>query len=192
MTPEQCYKVKMEALRRCAVLQLRLPREIEIVFVISRSMEMKLNLNGELRGVRVIVAPPNITFDLLRPAVFGKRFCDGMELGDLVVCEDGSVYMLESVEIHQGANTIARFVEVGGDKAAEAATDLTWRKEYMAIWGSEATEHIRHMEKSEDELSAGDTKLLDDFLHSFMQPGAKPEQLVPGGFEPWVFHTRER
>ena len=26
--------------------------------------------------------------------------------------------------------------------------------------------------KNEDELSAGDTKLLDEYLHSFMQPGA--------------------
>ena len=26
--------------------------------------------------------------------------------------------------------------------------------------------------KNEDELSAGDTRLLDEYLHSFMQPGA--------------------
>lgn len=241
MTPEQYHELELEALRCYDRLRRHAPRGAEIVYIVSRSVmrymqNMENNVgvdvrNGDgivanFRGVRMFVAPPDFTDDLLRPAVYGRRFFTGMEIGDLVIDANDSIYMLERVEIGTDGEPRAYFTELEyatrEARVNEAVLNAPWRTEYMAIpydgrpdrngrmYASDIfantavflpsayeiagsvldgmDEEIRRAieqsimgsmqtaqpvrKKNEDELSAGDTRLLDEYLHSFMQPGA--------------------
>lgn len=241
MTPEQYHELELEALRCYDRLRRHAPRDAEIVYIVSRSVmrymqNMEPNVGVEVRngngmvanfrGVRMFVAPPDITDDLLRPAVYGRRFFTGMEVGDLVIGANDSIYVLERVEIGADGEPRAYFTEleyaIREARVNEAVLNAPWRTEYMAIpyddrpnrngrmyasdiFANAATfvpsayeiagslfenmdEEIRRIieqsirdslqtaqpvrKKNEDELSAGDTRLLDEYLHSFMQPGA--------------------
>ncbi len=241
MTPERYHELELEALRCYDRLRRHAPRDAEIVYVVSRSVmrymqNMEHNAGFEVRngdgivanfrGVRMFVAPPDIADDLLRPAVYGRRFFTGMEVGDLVLGANDSIYVLDSVEIGAAGEPRAHFTEleyaIREARVNEAVLNAPWRTEYMAIpydgrpdrngrmyaadifanatafvpsayeiAGSildNTDEEIRRIieqsirdslqtaqpvrKKNEDELSAGDTRLLDEYLHSFMQPGA--------------------
>lgn len=241
MTPEQYHELELKALQCYDRLRRHAPRDAEIVYIVSRSVmrymqNMEPNVGVEVRngdgivanfrGVRMFVASPDITDDLLRPAVYGRRFFAGMEIGDLVIGANDSIYVLERMEIGADGEPRAHFAEleyaIRYARAEEAVLNAPWRTEYMAIpydghpnrngrmyasdiFANAATfmpssyeiagsflgnmdEEIRRIieqsirdslqtarpvrKKNEDELSAGDTRLLDEYLHSFMKPGA--------------------
>lgn len=241
MTPEQYHELELEALRCYDRLRRHAPRDAEIVYIVSRSVmrhmqNMEHNVGVEVRngdgfianfrGVRMFLAPPDITDDLLRPAVYGRRFFAGMEIGDLVIGANDNIYMLERVEIGTDGEPRAHFTEleyaIREARVNEAFLNAPWRTEYMAIpydgrpnrngrmytpaaFDNAAVflpsvyeiagnllngmdEEIRRAieqsvmcsmemaqpvrKKNEDEFSAGDTKLLDEYLHSFMKAGA--------------------
>ena len=228
MTPERYRELELEALRCYDRLRHHAPRDAEIVYVVSRSVMRYMqgiehnvgfevrNGNGivtNFRGVRMFVAPPEITDDLLLPAGSGLRFFTGMEIGDLVIDENESIYVLTRVETELGGGPSAYFTKLEYEYAMREAGvnemvlgapwDTEYKERFLNLWSyafdfalSPGTDflpfnyedEIRRaikqsirdslqiarsvQKKDEDELSPGDTKLLDDYLHSFMQPGA--------------------
>lgn len=125
--------------------------------------------------------------DLLRPAVYGQHFFVGMEIGDLVIGANEHIYVLEHVEKGTDGEPRAHFtkLECATRKAIDSRPNRNGRIYAPDVFASATIRHAIWQslraypqtaqpvhKKNEDELSAGDTKLLDEYLHSFMQPGA--------------------